>query len=281
MSQNLNIVVIGGSRNIGYWTSLRFLQSTPSTVTFLLRNPSVFDTDNEIQTYVKSGQARLIKGDALSSEDMKALWTEASKGRPVDVLLFTVAGNPKFHPLKGFQINPPNLVTQSLINVLCTMPKASPPPKIVALSTLGVTRTSRSASPLLLKPLYGYLIGPAMYDKLGMERVIAHCAGWEWNAKDGEPSDEIMGADWRDREGLPAPGSLNGLACVVRAALLTDGECLADAESPKQAKKRPYRAVAGDLSGYTVSRKDVAHFVYETLTNNWADFGGKQVGISY
>ncbi|PPR02059.1 hypothetical protein CVT24_011158 [Panaeolus cyanescens] len=265
MSNNLNIVVIGGSRNIGYWTSLQFLKNTPSTVTFLLRNPSVFDEDSEIQTYVKSGQARLVKGDALSPEDMKNLWSEATKERPIDVILFTVGftGNPKFHPLKGFLINPANLVTQALLNVLCTVPQTPALPKVVTLSTLGVTSTSRSASPLLLKPLYGYLIAPAMDDKLGMERVIAHCAGWEWNLKDGEPSDEIMGADWRN------------------PALLTDGECLADGESTKQSGKKPYRAVVGDVAGYTVSRKDVAHFVYEILTEKWQEFGGKQVGISY
>ena len=61
-----------------------------STVTFLLRNPAVFNGDEAIQTYVKSGQARLVKGDALVHEDIKRLWAEASSERPVDLLLFTL-----------------------------------------------------------------------------------------------------------------------------------------------------------------------------------------------
>lgn len=114
-----------------------------------------------------------------------------------------------------------------------------------------------------------------------MERVLAHCAGWNWKAKDGEPSDIIMGENWRGREGLPAPGSMKGLVCVVRASMLTDGEAIADTPNAQSGTKKPYRAAVGDISGYTVSRKDVGHFVYETIVHNWGQFGGNQVSISY
>ena len=104
----LNVLSIGGSRHIGYHSALRFLgEPLPdfvvafrliicttigggSTVTFLLRNPAVFNGDEAIQTYVKSGHARLVKGDALVHEDIKRLWAEASSERPVDLLLFTL-----------------------------------------------------------------------------------------------------------------------------------------------------------------------------------------------
>ncbi|PPQ65502.1 hypothetical protein CVT24_010798 [Panaeolus cyanescens] len=282
-STNLNILVIGGSRNIGYDAALRFLNNTRSTVTYLLRNPSVFDEDVNVQKHVQSGQARLVKGNALYPEDVSTLWAEATKERPVDVLLFTVGftGDPKFHPLKGFVIEPPDLVTKSLLNVLCTMPKTGKLPKIITLSTLGVTRGSRSASPFLLSPVYGWLITPAVNDKLGMERVIAHCSGWDWNPKNGEPSDEIMGRNWQAREGLPAPGSLKGLACVIRASMLTDGNAIADTPNAKKGLIKPYRAAVGDISGYRISRKDVGHFVYETIMRKWEDFGGKQVSVTY
>ena len=59
-------------------------------MTFLLRNPAVFDGDEAIQIYVKSGKARLVKGDALVQEDVNRLWAEASSERPVDLLLFTL-----------------------------------------------------------------------------------------------------------------------------------------------------------------------------------------------
>ena len=64
-----------------------------ATVTFLLRNPAVFDTDEVIQPRVRSGKARLVKGDALNIEDVARGWAEAQAAtdkRHVDFVLFTV-----------------------------------------------------------------------------------------------------------------------------------------------------------------------------------------------
>lgn len=58
----------------------------------LLRSPSTFDHDSSIQSYVKSGKARLVKGDALNAADVQRGWEsamEASEGR-VDLVLFSV-----------------------------------------------------------------------------------------------------------------------------------------------------------------------------------------------
>jgi hypothetical protein len=173
--------------------------------------------------------------------------------------------------MKGFVITPNNLVTQCLLNVLCEMPKTSPLPKIITLSPSGVTRSSRAKVPFLLKPFYGYLINQPIQDKLASERVIYHCAGWEWNtAMDGEPVEDIPGKGWENREGLPTPGSLKDSAMIVRAALLTDGE-----------EKGVYKAGAGEVGGWTVSRKDVAHFIVDAVTNKWEEYGGRQVSIAY
>jgi len=249
-----------------------------ATVTFLLRSPSVFDTDEVIQEHVKSGKARLVKGDAMVKEDLQRAWDEAATGDDggVDLLLFTLGytGAPKFHPLKGFTITPANLVTQALLNTLCTMPKSEPLPKVITISSTGTTRASHATLPLPLKPLYGYFLSGPHKDKLGSERVIAHCAGWEWAER--ELGEEIMGlGDWTKLEGLPAAGSLQNLAVVVRPALLTDGEC--QAEAPKKGKKAAYRAKASLSSPYTVSRKDVAHFLVEGLLKKWDEFAGEKV----
>jgi hypothetical protein len=61
-----------------------------ATVTFLLRSPATFDNDETIQAHVKSGKAQLIQGDGLIVEDVRKVWAEASKERPVDVLLSTI-----------------------------------------------------------------------------------------------------------------------------------------------------------------------------------------------
>ncbi|KAF8233080.1 hypothetical protein L208DRAFT_1268513 [Tricholoma matsutake] len=282
MAQKLNILVIGGSRNIGYLSAVRFL-AVGSTVTFLLRSPSVFDTDQVIQGYVKSGTVRLIKGDALVQDDVQHAWDEAARGGDVDLLLFTVGGTPKFHPFKGFVISPANLVTQSLLNVLCTMPRSSPQPRVITLSSTGITHTSHAALPLLLKFFYGLLITVPHKDKFGAERVISHCAGWTWDTKnDGEPSDDIMGPGWTNREGLPTAGSLKR-ALVIRAAMLTDGECVAEKANADRTNesKKSYRVNEEEISCWTVSRKDVAHFVVDAVLNRWDEFENKRVSIAY
>lgn len=71
-----------------------------ATVTFLLRDPSVFDADDVVQGYVSSGKARLVKGDALVKGDVQTAWDQASFStnngfEDVDLLLFTV-GEPHF-----------------------------------------------------------------------------------------------------------------------------------------------------------------------------------------
>jgi len=274
---SLNVLVIGGSRHIGYYSSLRFLDAG-ATVTFLLRSPTTFDNDESIQKHVKSGKARLIKGDGLVLADVQNVWAVASADKPVDLLLFTVGftGKQTFQLTKGFVISPHNLVTQCLLNLLCEMPKTDPLPKIIVLSTSGVSRSSRSQVPSLLNILYGYLISHPLQDKLATERVIYHCAGWDWNPKDGEPKVDIMGEGWQNRKGLPSPGQLKN-AMVLRPAVLNDDECKADSGKAG----RPYRAGEGEVKGWFVSRKDVAHFIFDAVTNHWDEYGNKQVSIAY
>lgn len=156
------------------------------------------------------------------------------------------------------------------------MPKTDPLPKVITLSASGVSRSSRSQVPFLLKVLmYDYLISRPLQDKLGMERVIYHCAGWHWNPSDGEPQEDILGEGWQKRDSLPAPGQLRN-AMVLRPAALTDGECIADS-----GKAAPYRTGEGEVKGWSVSRKDVAHFIFDAVTNHWNEYGDKQISIAY
>lgn len=75
---DIKVLAVGGSRNIGYYASLRLL-NLGATVTFLLRSPSVFNDDATIKRYVNSGKARLVKGNAHVREDVERAWTEAAK----------------------------------------------------------------------------------------------------------------------------------------------------------------------------------------------------------
>ncbi|KAF9478504.1 hypothetical protein BDN70DRAFT_879943 [Pholiota conissans] len=273
---SLNVLSVGGSRNIGYFSAIRLLESG-ANVTFLLRSPTIFDSDETIQKYVKLGKARLLEGNALVREDVQRAWDEAGKESPVDLLLFTVGGTPKFSLTHGFVITPSTLVTDCLFNVLATMPKTEPQPRIITISSTGLTRSSHAALPLPLKPMYSYLLAAPHKDKVGAERLIRYCAGWPWNAEDGEPDEEIMGPNWKELPGLPAEGSLKHVL-VIRPALLTDGECKAE----KPGKKGPaYRVSEEELGAWTVSRKDVAHFIADAVLHRWSEFENKCVSIAY
>jgi len=269
------VFLIGGSRNIGYFSGIRLLEKG-ATVTFLLRSPSSFDADTTIQQYVKIGKARLVEGDALIKDDIKKGWVEAAKGEGeerVDVVLFTVGGTPKFELTKGFTISPSNLVTQCLLNVVSTLPLNHP--KIITISSTGLTKKSHANLPLPLKPLYGYLLAVPHKDKVGMERVVAHCAGWPWDAEDAEVGEDILGSGWQDE--LPEAGSVKSIV-VIRPAMLIGEDCKGD-----KAKngKEPYRVKEADIGGWTVSRKDVAHFIVEGVLGDWGKWEGKCISIAY
>ncbi|KAF9261990.1 hypothetical protein L218DRAFT_929898 [Marasmius fiardii PR-910] len=299
----MNVLSLGGSRNIGYFSAIRLLDAG-CTVTFVLRTPSKLENDQVIGKYVASGKAFLVKGDALERSDVENGWKEAGKHGNVDLLLFTVGGIPELSLIKGAIIKPADLVTRSFINAISTMPTSQPQPKIIVLSSNGLTKVSHEALPLPLKPLYGWLLALPHKDKLGVERVVAHCAGWEWNTtEDGEPGEEILPSGWTSTPGLPESGTLKNIL-VLRPAILTDGECQAEKqqekiqEKLKEAKekmakkgitfdatisKEAYRVSEGVPlpSGWTVSRRDVAHFIVTKALSDWEKYAGKTVTIAY
>ncbi|THH13827.1 hypothetical protein EW146_g6438 [Bondarzewia mesenterica] len=260
-------------------------------VTFLLRHPAVFDADQTIQEYVKKGKARLVKGDALSRAEVEHGWTIASEPEdgdaadatshncPVDVLLFTshfasfrIGGTPSFHLTQGFVLNPPDLCSRSILNALSTVPKAHPYPRIVAVTSTGLTPTAYATLPLAVRLLYIFLKS-AHEDKRGAERVLAYCMGVN------EPVQKILPDGWEKTEGLAQRGELKSVV-VVRPALLTDGDCRADKGGEE------YRVrMEGDLAvkgGYTVSRKDVAHLITErVLGEEWSKWEGKGISVAY
>lgn len=179
-------------------------------------------------------------------------------------------------------ISPPNLVTQALFNTLRSFPQnQSPQPRIIIISSTGLTKESHAALPLLMKPIYGYLLRSPHKDKIGVERLVSHCAGWPWTADpDEEPDASIMGStDWMNTPGLPPPGSLHRVL-VLRPAFLTDGESIADKNSNADGVPA-YRVSEEELGGYTISRRDVAHFVTDAVLNRWDEFENKCVSIAY
>lgn len=111
------------------------------------------------------------------------------------------------------------------------------------------------------------MLAIAHKDKAGLERVLAHVSGRAWN--DPEPDVDIVGERWAEQEGTPAYGTLPDVV-VVRPPLLTDGEAAGK-----------YRLGEGGKGYYTVSRRDVAHFIVEDLLKeSWAKWKGECVAIA-
>ncbi|KAL1713603.1 hypothetical protein EV715DRAFT_277188 [Schizophyllum commune] len=238
-----NVLILGGSKNIGYYAAVRLLDAG-ATVTFMLRNTAAFDADPVLQRNIGAGKACLVQGDGLKQDDVARAWAEAAKDRPVDTLLSTVGGTPKFSLTKGFLTEPHNL-------------------------------RSHASLPCVFKPFYAHALAVPHRDKLGVERVLAHCAGFPWDEGEPEPAEDIVGANWRERKGLPAAGELQKVL-IVRPALLTDGECEAD-----KGMAQPYRASEEELGGYTVSRKDVGHFIAKAILADWEKYEGKIINVGY
>lgn len=79
----------------------------------------MFDNDETIQNYVRSGKARLVQGDALVKEDVKRAWTAAqgNDDKPVDFLLFTVGKLHRFSLAPLFDLTSTTLqAEQSTLN---------------------------------------------------------------------------------------------------------------------------------------------------------------------
>jgi len=276
---NMNVYAIGASRNIGYYTSVRLL-AQGARVTFLLRSTSGLEGDEAIRPYITSGHAKLVKGDALIAADVAKGWSIAQEdgARPVDLVLFTLGGSPHFSLTKGLYLTPPNLVTQSLLNVFSTYPASSSPiPKLIVITSIGLTPRTHSELPLLLKPFYSLMLPAPHADKLGAERLVAQAAGKPWPSSDPEPKKGIMPEDWQ--AGVAKSGQSWTDTVIIRPAMLTDGACKADTAP---AEKLPYRfseQIVG--SGYTISRRDVAHFIAEVLLKDWAKWQGKALNMAY
>jgi hypothetical protein len=257
-----------------------------------------------MQPFVAAGRARLVQGDALNKEDVRRGWERAAEpansdldsdaAARVDVLLFTVGarlsslrtkiiikgrnagGKPSFHLTRGIVISPPDLVTRALLNALATLP-ARTPPRIVVLTGAGISRAGHAALPAPVRALYAYLLRVPHRDKEGAEALLARAMGAE--GEKGAP--EVLPAGWETELGL-APGALRESVVVVRPALLTQGACVADTKGSAAA----YRVRAeGDLpvaGGYTISRRDTAHFVVERLLGDeWEAWKGRGVSLAY
>jgi hypothetical protein len=140
-----------------------------------------------------------------------------------------------------------------LLSVIQSSTTPTTRPKLVVITSNGLDKRSHSLLPLPLKLMYGWLLQLPHEDKIGLEKNVRSAAGWD------------------DNQGWLDPGRV----VIVRPALLTNGECLADKKSDA------YRTAEELNSAWTVSRADVGHFVVEKVLADWEKWAGKAWVIAY
>ena len=142
--------------------------------------------------------------------------------------------------------------------------------KLIAVSSVGLMQGNYAKIPFLFKYLYGTVFHSLLSDKLGMERVVAHAANKPWT--DEEPAAGFLPDGWKSQ--LPQPGFLKD-ALIIRVAKLMNDECIADEKGLDA-----YHVSTKELSGSTISREDVGHFIVEQALKNWSKYNG-WVFVSY
>jgi len=282
----LNVLAFGASRNIGYFAAL-YLLDEGHKVTFLLRRKTTFDEDARMQGFIKSGQAKLVFGDATSTDDVKEAWDTAAQEGNLDYLICTVGAKPVFSLTKGIQVDNPLICSSTVRAILSVLSSRSSeiqqpiPTKLVIVTSNGVTSKSHKDLPLTLKPFYSLFLSGAHKDKRAAEHLLARSSNSDSFAcsakeiatleKSGHLSPNEQDTD------LPSV-PLEVLA--IRPSLLTDGE--ARAESKKSGSGEVgFRTGAELPNAYTVSRKDVAWFIAKMALVDWNSWKGKAITISY
>ena len=181
---------------------------------------------------------------------------------------------------KGLIISPPDLVTHATLNVLTTLP--TPYPRIVTVTSTGLTKQSHKELPMAMRAMYGYLLRSPHADKQGVEMVLARASGTTVD-ETMAPPEGILPDGWERDPGFPSPGALRDILVVIRPAFLPDGPCMSETHHKGPAVVRT--RTEADLpvqGGYTISRQDVAYFIAErVLGTEWEQWKGKGVSISH
>jgi len=84
----------------------------------------------------------------------------------------TFSGDQDGKFFKGVIIDPPNLCTISVLNVLRAIAPTDLRPRLAVVTSTGVTTASHYSLPLIMRPLYSWLLPNAFADKRGMETIV-------------------------------------------------------------------------------------------------------------
>ena len=176
----------------------------------------------------------------------------------VDLIVSGIGRPPIFapNPLKP-TFDDPTICEDAIRTILSALRRlpSAPKPVIVALSTTGISSRARDV-PILMKPLYHWLLAVPHKDKEQMEKLLL--------AEMARPTQERTIKNF----------------VIVRPSLLTDG--LRRGSNKVRVGEETVDA-ARPAVGYTISRDDVGGWIFDELLHGrkWDKFCGSLVSITY
>jgi len=196
----------------------------------------------------------VTKGDVRDVEDVKK--TLMQNGRLVDIIIFGIGSYPKpvFSITTPFPNADPTICAEALRTISTALTKlstsfvkASPhQPLLCIISTTGVTTGPRDV-PILLTPLYHWLLAPAHVDKRETENLV------------------VKAAEEKKIRGF----------VIIRPSLLLDGPAKGTASVRVGQEGTP-------AVGYTIRRDDVGAWIYEKVVKGNGDgYVGERVSLTY
>ena len=276
------ILYIGASRGSGFYAYSKTAEMRKEVVSCLLvRNVDAFKSSEGYVGLSDDIKARtkIIQGSAHDQKAVKE--TFDSCGSTLEAVLFTVGfAPPNFSTLEligqlftGFTIDPPDLCARALAVVLTELHAFSKgkqqQPKLIVVSSQGITEKGHHHMPFILRQVYPRLIAQPHADKCTMEIIIR-------DALKSVPETSVFPEDKEMVLPIPEPKPPTKFlsatqVCVVRPSLLNDND-----------ETGAYRvAQECSISGcYFVSRKDVGHFMSRLLCGDAEEYWGQQVVIS-
>lgn len=241
------------------------LARTPSKLTNLLE--SKFQLSSNVISNLTIVQGSISDANAVRQ-------VLAPSNRLVDIIVSGIGGTPKLtwsiYPVTLTDPTICETATASIISTLrnlanegITTTSQGKKPVLITISTTGISDRKRDV-PILLYPLYHWLLSVPHVDKKKMEQLIV-------KASDGTPN-----AALRDfilvRPTLLSDGAEQGVA-KVRAGWESYG---ADTREKAQGNKGP-----GPQLGWTIGREDVGGWIFEEGIKNTEKWEGKCVSLTY
>ena len=215
------------------------LARTPSKLTNLLlsRGVSQSDIDNHL---------RITAGDVLDITSVKANLSHS--GRNADII-FSGIGITNFAELTAEVA----ICSNAISNILAALTELKPAkrPLLVALSSTGITQGKAPRDlPLLMVPIYYYMLANPHKDKIHMEEVIEE----HYASRDCQISGSV----------------------IVRPSLLMNGAAKGGENVRVGTESKP-------AVGYTINRDDVGLWMFETLVkgDGLAKYKNEKPSLTY